>query len=185
MSKKETDFERILDARNKSLLEGLSRPLEISDIDFRVQSIKNGKAVILAYKDARVDMKRLDEVVGAYNWKREHNGAYCTVSIYDSEKDQWISKQDIGTESMTEKEKGLASDSFKRACFNWGIGRELYDYPTIVVELNDWEKKQKQGQGACYPNNWTWFSQFTDGKLSYLAAKDKSGKRFEWGTFKK
>jgi len=186
MKEKETDFDRILNARQKSLLEGLQRPLDIKDIDFRVQSVRNGKAIILAYKDARVDMNRLDEVVGPLNWKREHNGAYCTVSIYDGDKKEWVSKQDIGTESMTEKDKGLASDSFKRACFNFGIGRELYDYPTITVELNDYEKKQKQGKGNCYPNSWTWFTQFTGSELTYLAAKDKAGvKRFEWGTYKK
>ncbi|NOW12590.1 hypothetical protein B0H35_000004 [Clostridium acetobutylicum] len=48
----------------------------------------------------------------------------------------WISKQDVGTESNTEKEKGQASDSFKRACFNFGIGRELYTSPFIWIGLN-------------------------------------------------
>jgi hypothetical protein len=53
--------------------------------------------------------------------------------IYDESKGIWVSKEDTGTESNTEKEKGLASDSFKRACFNWGIGRELYTAPFIWV----------------------------------------------------
>ena len=109
-------------------LKELSKPLNIEEIDFRVQSInKGGYATILAYKDARADMNRLDEVVGCLNWKREHlNGnANCIVSIWNSEINQWISKEDTGTESSAEKKKGLASDSFKRACFNWAIGREL------------------------------------------------------------
>ena len=171
------EFERLLNARQLSLLQELQKPLPIESIDFRVQSVKNGGAVILAYKDARVDMNRLDEVVGPYNWKREHDGEYCTVSLYDSDKDAWISKQDVGTESNTEKEKGLASDSFKRACFNWGIGRELYDYPFIYVKL-----EQDELPKNIYPNSWRWYSEFTDGKLSYLGAIDKKKRvRFEYG----
>ena len=61
---------------------------------------------------------------------------YCTVSIWSDIIKEWISKQDCGVESMTEKEKGQSSDAFKRACFNLGIGRELYDYPVIQVKLN-------------------------------------------------
>ena len=117
----------------------LSEPLPISSIDFRVQSInKGGYATILAYKDARVDMNRLDEICGVENWKREHSrdNKNCMVSIWDESKNVWVSKEDTGTESNTEEEKGLASDSFKRACFNWGIGRELYDYPVISIKLN-------------------------------------------------
>ncbi len=90
---------------------------------------------MLLYKDARCDQNVLDEAVGPYNWQRSHNrdNANCIVSIWDEKKGQWISKEDTGTESRTEAEKGLASDSFKRACFNWGIGRELYTAPAIWV----------------------------------------------------
>ena len=83
-------------------------------------------------------MNILDETVGPLNWKREHSreNANCIVSIWDNDKAQWISKEDTGTESNTEKEKGLASDSFKRACVNWGIGRELYTSPFIWIPSN-------------------------------------------------
>ena len=103
-------------------IEKLREPLKVTEIDFRIQSINKGKyATILAYKDARADMNRLDESVGALNWKREHknNNHNCVVHIYCQEKKEWVSKEDTGTESAAEKEKGLASDSFKRACFNW------------------------------------------------------------------
>ncbi len=82
-------------------------------------------------------MDILDETVGVYNWKREHtrDNANCIVSIYDQEKKEWISKEDTGTESNTEKEKGLASDSFKRACVNLGIGRELYTAPSTFKTI--------------------------------------------------
>lgn len=174
-------------------IKNLSLPLDISNIDFRIQSINKGKyATILAYKDARVDMQRLDDVVGALNWKREHtrDNKNCIVSIYNSETKEWISKEDTGTESNTEQEKGLASDSFKRACFNWGIGRELYDYPIIQIKLEDEEVEEFQGKFKpsfkLKLKDWIWFSQFKNGKLSYLACKDQNGKgRFVYGTYEK
>lgn len=112
------------------------RTLLPHEIDVRVaRSNKNGSVSVLLYKDARVDQNILDETVGPMNWQRSHSrdNANCTVSIWDEDKNIWVSKEDTGTESNTEKEKGLASDSFKRACFNWGIGRELYSAPKNIV----------------------------------------------------
>lgn len=111
------------------------RTLKADEIDVRIAQIDKSWATLLLYKNARVDMDILDETVGVYNWKREHtrDNANCIVSIYDQEKKEWISKEDTGTESNTEKEKGLASDSFKRACVNLGIGRELYTAPSIFI----------------------------------------------------
>lgn len=113
------------------------RTLRADEIDARVGTAKDGgKGVsLLLYKDARCDQNILDETVGPYNWQRSHSrdNANCIVSIWDKEKQQWIYKEDTGTESKTEAEKGLASDSFKRACFNWGIGRELYSAPFIWI----------------------------------------------------
>lgn len=115
------------------------RPLKETEIDVRVQSVTEKGCILLLYKDARCDMNILDETVGPMNWKREHTreNANCIVSLWDEEKYQWVSKEDTGTESNTEKEKGQASDSFKRACFNWGIGRELYTSPFIWVKAED------------------------------------------------
>ena len=124
------------------------RELKASEIDCRIQSIGQNKtkaigATILLYKDARVDMNILDETVGAMNWQRGHSvidgNLYCTISIWDETKEQWVTKSDVGTESNTEKEKGQASDSFKRASFNWGIGRELYTAPFVYITLQDGE----------------------------------------------
>ena len=111
------------------------RLLREDEIDVRIATINEKGASLLLYKDARCDMNILDETVGAFNWKREHtrDNANCIVSLWDGAKKEWVSKEDTGTESFTEKEKGLASDSFKRACFNWGIGRELYTAPFIYV----------------------------------------------------
>ncbi len=174
-------------------LNELTRPLDISDIDFRVQSINNGGyATVLAYKSARVDMARLDAAVGPLGWQRKHefiNGKlFCHVGLWNGAGD-WVWKSDVGTESMTEATKGESSDSFKRACFNWGIGRELYDYPLISVKLNDNEWSKDGGRPKQTYNlkirDWTWYSEFTDGRVSFLAAKDENGKlRFKWGEMK-
>ncbi len=111
------------------------RDLKADEIDVRVGIVTDKGISLLLYKNARVDMDILDETVGAENWQRKHlrDNANCIVSIWDDKKQQWIEKEDTGTESNTEKEKGLASDSFKRACFNWGIGRELYTSPFIWI----------------------------------------------------
>lgn len=169
-------------------LKKLTAPLRADQIDFRVQSInKGGYATILAYKDARADMQRLDEVCGPLNWKRQHlNGnANCIVSIYNKETGEWVSKEDTGTASNTEAAKGLASDSFKRACFNWGIGRELYDYPTISVKLNQDEFTVDNGKARQSWNlklrEWKWKSLFDGPHIVALEAVDEKGnKRFQW-----
>lgn len=111
------------------------RDLTAEDIECRVALTKENGVSILLYKDARCDQNILDETVGSLNWQRHHtrDNANCIVSIWDDETKQWIEKEDTGKESNTEAEKGLASDSFKRACFNWGIGRELYTAPFIWV----------------------------------------------------
>jgi hypothetical protein len=173
-------------------LELLRTPLKINEIDFWVQSINNGKyATILAYKDARVDMNRLDDVVGAAYWKREHfdGNTRCRVSIWNENINEWVGKEDVGTQSLTEKEKGLASDSFKRACFNLGIGRELYDYPQISILLKE-NEVQLTGQDrpkyrATFDlkiKEWKWVSFFNEKKIVGLFAKDQNDVlRYSWG----
>ena len=128
------------------------RLLNADEIDCRVSTVSEKGLSLLLYKDSRVDMNLLDETVGPMNWQRSHTreNANCIVSIWDSEKNQWISKEDTGTESFTEKEKGLASDSFKRACFNWGIGRELYTAPFIWVMASNVKLIEKNGKKSTY-----------------------------------
>lgn len=129
------------------------RTLRADEVDVRIQTLKDNGFSLLLFKNARVDMDILDETIGAMNWKREHtrDNANCIVSIYNSQIGQWISKEDTGVESYTEKEKGLASDSFKRACVNWGIGRELYTAPNFIWINNEGEvKKDSKGKLAVY-----------------------------------
>lgn len=130
------------------------RDLTADDIEIRVQSVKANGLVLLLYKNARVDMAILDETVGLHNWQREHyeckGNLFCRVGIKtkQNEKDvgEWVWKSDCGTESNTEAQKGEASDSFKRACFNWGIGRELYTSPFIWIPAD----KCNIDKGKCY-----------------------------------
>lgn len=123
------------------------RDLRADEIECRVAQATEKGVSLLLYKDARCDQNILDETVGAMNWMRSHtrDNANCVVSLWDEKKQQWISKEDTGTESNTEKEKGLASDSFKRACFNWGIGRELYTAPFIWIKAEDLAKLEQDG----------------------------------------
>lgn len=140
------------------------RELRADEIDCRVATVKDNGISILLYKDARCDMNILDETVQPENWQRSHSrdNANCTVSIWDESKKMWVSKEDTGVESRADgsgnEKKGLASDSFKRACFNWGIGRELYTAPFIWI--TDCNIKPKGNSFTCY-------DQFYVSKIGY------------------
>ena len=125
------------------------RLLRADEIECRVSTISEKGLSLLLYKDARVDQRILDETFTPLGWQRTHQSIdgnlYCTVEIWDESKKQWIAKQDVGTMSYTEREKGQASDSFKRACFNVGIGRELYTAPNFIWVTGDKVKIQKKG----------------------------------------
>ncbi len=147
------------------------RNLRPDEVEVRIQRLTDAGAQLLLYKNARVDMSLLDETVGAMNWQRSHSrdNANCTVSIWDADKAEWVKKEDTGTESSTEAEKGLASDSFKRACTNWGIGQELYTAPYIWVPatlLNI--KKDSHGKTVCYDRFSVTDMVVTDGRITDL-----------------
>lgn len=125
------------------------RLLRADEIECRVSTVSEKGVSLLLYKDARVDQRILDETFTPLGWQRTHQSIdgnlYCTVTIWDADKRQWIAKQDVGTAGYTEQEKSQASDSFKRACFNVGIGRELYTAPDFIWVPNDKVKIQKKG----------------------------------------
>lgn len=147
------------------------RKLKADEIECRIGQIKATGLTLLLYKDARCDMNVLDETVGPLNWKREHtrDNRNCIVSIYDENKKEWVSKEDTGTESNTEADKGLASDSFKRACVNWGIGRELYTAPFI------WVKKEDCNISATSGDRFRCYDKFKVVKLTYKKNGDIDG----------
>ena len=131
----------------------LIRLLRAEEIECRISVINEKGLSLLLYKDARVDQRVLDETFGAFGWKRSHQcidgNLYCTVEIYNKEYGEWVSKQDVGTTGYTEKEKSQASDSFKRACFNWGIGRELYSAPFIWIPAAKTSIQKKGDKYIC------------------------------------
>ena len=146
------------------------RLLRADEIDARISTCSQYGVGLLLYKDARCDQNILDETVGAMNWQRHHSrdNANCIVSIWDEQKKKWIEKEDTGTESFTEKEKGLASDSFKRACFNWGIGRELYTAPNMFVFSKDLKTLK---QDINNNNRWTCKDSFKVTAIEYIDEK--------------
>ena len=157
------------------------RDLAADEIDVRIQSVKQNGLVLLLYKDARCDMNILDETVGAECWQREHyeckGNLFCRVGIRTEDND-WVFKSDCGTESNTEAQKGEASDSFKRACFNWGIGRELYTSPFIFIKKEDCNINN----GKCYDKFLVEKIAIENKKIVGLAIRNNStGKRvFVW-----
>lgn len=156
------------------------RMLRADEIECRVGTLNDKGCSLLMYKDARVDMRLLDEVVGAMNWRRTHeliNGnLFCSVEIFNEKIGEWVKKQDVGVESNTEKEKGQASDAFKRACFNWGIGRELYTCPFVWVNLDASEiGVRKNGTNYVKTQFFVKTIDYKDGKVSDLVVVDNKG----------
>ena len=171
------------------------RALRADEVECRVSQIdkKEGNWLsLLLYKDARCDQNILDETVGPMNWQRHHSreNANCVVSIWDNEKGIWVEKEDTGTESNTEAAKGLASDSFKRACFNWGIGRELYTAPTIFIrriadsgQVN-YDVKQVNGKIQPKADFYVADMEVQNGRITYLRLKNRKQSNkvvFVWG----
>ena len=160
------------------------RTLRADEIECRPATITEKGVSLLLYKDARCDMNILDDhpQIGAMNWQRDHKelkgNIYCGVSIYDSETGAWSTKWDCGKESNQESEKGEASDSFNRACFNWGIGRELYTAPFIWIKAED--TKIAQGRSGKFQCNDSFYVEqiLYEGKtIVALSIKSKAGKR--------
>lgn len=169
------------------------RYLRANEIECRVATVKQPSATtgtgggcsLLLYKDARVDMRLLDERFGQMGWQRHHRSIdgrlYCTIAV-KAEDGTWVEKEDVGTESYTEKEKGQASDSFKRAAFCWGIGRELYTSPFIWVNLNkdEWRKDARGGYVPKVSFEVTEF-EVVDGQVTKVVICDRNGEvRYQW-----
>ena len=151
------------------------RKLKANEIEVRIGSTTKKTFSLLLYKDARVDMALLDEVVGVGNWQREHkilgNDIYCRVGIYDTDKNCWVWKEDAGSSGSIEVEKSKASDSFKRACVNLGIGRELYTSPEIKI----W-KTDENDESYKYNHYFVREIAYNDNEISKLViCEEKSG----------
>ena len=164
-------------------MEKLKKPLKKEDIECRIGSIYASGFSLLLYKTARVDAQRLDDVFGA-NWQRKHyvdakSGVVCGISIYNEELKEWVTREDVGSESFSDKEKGAYSDAFKRAGSAWGIGREIYQAPFIFIPQKtkhldgnkyQLEKDEKKYAEELYVSNY----EYCDGKLN-ITITDKKG----------
>lgn len=157
------------------------RPLEAEDIECRVSTITDTAVKLLLYKDARVDMRLLDETVGPENWQCGYdtiNGKlFCNVGLRFKD-GEWVWKQDVGIPSNMESTKGEASDAFKRACFKWGIGRELYTAPEIWVDRKLCKKLKngKNGKIQCYDDFRVTEIAVNDGRIDALVICNMSNK---------
>lgn len=164
------------------------RKLRADEIEARIATVSSKGCQILLYKNARCDMNILDEAVGALNWQRDHKelkgNMYAGISIYDPEKQMWVTKWDCGTESYTEAEKGEASDSFKRAGFNWGIGRELYTAPFIwfnAAQLKSLFQDDKTRKWKCTDDFSVDAVEYAGNRICYLkVVNNKSKNAFVW-----
>ena len=169
------------------------RALRANEVEVRIGTVGKNGVTMLLYKNARVDRAMLDEEFGAMNWQcrySEHKGnLFCSIGVYDPNKGEWVWKEDCGTESYTEKEKGEASDAFKRAGFRWGIGIELYNSPNIKIPV----KTEQKGSGYVMKDKWELFGAFVsrmvveNQKVTELdiAKTDFSGKTYIiWSTDK-
>lgn len=155
------------------------RALTAEEIECRVGTVgKNGNGLsLLLYKDARCDANILDETVGSENWQcefyEEKGTLFCKVGIRvdrDEQFAEWVWKDDAGSPSNMEAQKGEASDAFKRACFKWGIGRELYESPFIWIPA---EKCNLQPKG----NGYTTYDRFKVAKIRVDENPDTGRKR--------
>lgn len=166
------------------------RPLKAEEIEVRIGTCNEKGVSLLLYKDARVDRAILNETVGAYNWQCRFyeckGNLFCSVGIADFQCDnnrpvvgEWIWKDDCGAPSNMEKEKGEASDAFKRACFKWGIGVELYTAPFIWVNAQNCNIKQgRNGKPQCYDRFFVEKIETEGGKIRKISIKNaNTGKR--------
>ena len=157
------------------------RPLDAEDVECRVSQVNQYGVQLLLYKDARCDMRLLDETVGAENWQCRYelikDNLFCSVGIRFGD-GEWVWKQDVGVPSNMESEKGQASDAFKRACFKWGIGRELYTAPDIWVKREKCRKlKQgKNGREQCYDDFRVTEMEVDDGRIVKLVVCNASNR---------
>lgn len=157
------------------------RLLKADEIECRAAAVNEKGVSLLLYKDARVDQKILDETFGIFGWQRKHQSIdgnmYCTVAVYDSESGIWVEKQDVGAAGYAEKEKSQASDSFKRACFNWGIGRELYTAPFIWIPAGKTEIQKKTDRYFCNDRFYVDTITYNDSReITGLTIKNGKGK---------
>ena len=168
------------------------RKITKEDIQVKVKQVFEDGAVLLLYKDARYDMKILDETFGSMNWQANYkvvkDNLYCGIGVYDEEKKDWVWKWDCGIESREDgdgnEKKGEASDAFKRAGFKWGIGVELYSSPFIFANVETVEKDRRfylKDKYIKFKVQGIWYDEDNGGDIGALVIEDNKGNIvFQW-----
>lgn len=168
------------------------RKITKEDIQVKVKQVFEDGAVLLLYKDARYDMKILDETFGSMNWQSDYkvvkDNLYCGIGVYDKEKEEWVWKWDCGIESREDgdgnEKKGEASDAFKRAGFKWGIGVELYSSPFIFANVETVEKDRRfylKDKYIKFKVQGIWYDEDNGGDIGALVIEDNKGNIvFQW-----
>jgi len=132
----------------------LSKPFDKKDIQWRVQRLtRDGTSgMALAYVNVRQVQDRLNEVMGI-DWQTKHEvfGAKTICSLGLKLDGEWIWRSDGAGDTQFEADKGAISDSLKRAAVSFGVGRHLYDLPSI------WVKCQSKQSGSKF-----YFQKFTE-----------------------
>lgn len=121
------------------------------DIEVKVKQITKNGALALIFKTARTDRRILNQVFGPLNWTSDYkmvkDNLYCGIGIRESADQDFVWKWDCGTESRSDddgnEKKGEASDAFKRAGFQVGIGEELYSSPLIWLDVETVQRGDK------------------------------------------
>lgn len=172
-------------------VKGLSQPLPDNEIELRVGNIfKYGDqhaCIMLAYKTARADARRLDDCLGAMGWQKRyrqdtHGKTVCNIDVWCPTKKMWVTKEDVGDDNQ-QGAKGTYSDAFKRAGFAWGIGRELYELPVLFINLNEDEVKQNgnkyQQSNKLKIQKWTFTRDIKASHIDVIVRDDKGSVRFK------
>lgn len=167
-------------------MEYMFRDLKADEIECKVATIGEKGLSLLLYKTARTDMQILNETVGEYQWKCDYKevkgNMYCGISIINPTTKEWVTKWDCGVESaFGDKEKGEASDAFKRAGFKWGIGIELYTSPFIYIPAKSCDIKLYNNKYATYDKFYVDTIEITNKEITALVIKNQNGVRvFSW-----
>lgn len=125
-------------------LTDLRRPFTPAAVKFKIQTKPKdgGKAMIVAFVNARLVSERLNAVVGN-DWSdayvRVHRGCLeCHLTVVN------VTRVDIGWGAVGEEGaetdigiKSLYSSAFKRAAVKFGVGVSLYALPRMFVPAND------------------------------------------------
>ena len=141
-----------------NVMQELQKPFKACEIEWRVGSTNSDKTqgLALAYVTNRAIQNRLDDLFGVFGWKNEYrewkgNSQLCGISVWDADRSEWVTKWDGASDSNMEATKGGLSDAMKRAAYQWGIGRYLYNLPAVWMPLKQQGKSYVLAQPPKLP----------------------------------